>query len=124
MYPPLEPRIKIPFFVNGSKDPLVSSVLRRMSNGKADAFAEELEHALHIKEQEQVRVWVHPGGWDGLGGRERGGEKWRGQRGREREREGERGRMCLVLALTDLHSNPNLRSLQSARFTATKCWCS
>jgi hypothetical protein len=61
-------------------------VLRRMSNGKADAFAEELEHALHIKEQEQVRIWVHPGGWDGLRGRERGGEKWRGQRERGKER--------------------------------------
>jgi hypothetical protein len=95
-----------------------------MSNGKADAFAEELEHALHIKEQEQVRVLVHPGGWDGLGGREGGGEKWGRERGREAEREGERGRMCLVLALADMHSNLNLRSSQSARFTAKKCWCS
>jgi hypothetical protein len=33
-----------------------------MSNGKADDFAAELEHALHIKEQEQVRGWVYAGG--------------------------------------------------------------
>lgn len=60
----------------------------------------------------------------GLGRPQRERERWREVERAEREREGERGRMCLVLALTDLHSNLNLRSSQSARFTAKKCWYS
>ena len=107
-------RIKIPFFVNGSKDndsflcvPSCASqdVQRqgRRFRGGAGACAPH----------QGAGAGADLGPSGGLGRPQRERERWREVERAEREREGERGRMCLVLALTDLHSN--LRSSQNAR---------